>query len=106
MHCTDRAADRSHTSQAEATRDIAVYSSSLPLRSYALLLQGFGVIGGSAEGPQEVEGEPALSLTLGVLPGVSSLSVFLLIVFVLVSLLASIINLLALMTEQFASCDD
>ncbi len=34
-------------------------------------LQGFGVIGDSAEGPQEVEGEPALSLTLGVLPGVS-----------------------------------
>ena len=33
-------------------------------------LQGFGVIGDSAEGPQEVEGEPALSLTLGVLPGV------------------------------------
>ncbi len=38
-----------------------------------LQLQGFGVIGGSAEGPQEVEGEPALSLTLGVLPGVSIL---------------------------------
>jgi len=35
-------------------------------------LQGFGVIGDSAEGPQEVEGEPALSLTLGVLPGVST----------------------------------
>lgn len=35
-----------------------------------LQLQGFGVIGDSAEGPQEVEGEPALSLTLGVLPGV------------------------------------
>ena len=34
-------------------------------------LQGFGVIGGSAEGPQEIEGEPALSLTLGVLPDVS-----------------------------------
>ncbi len=29
------------------------------------------MIGDSAEGPQEVEGEPALSLTLGVLPGVS-----------------------------------
>ena len=38
-----------------------------------LQLQGFGVIGDSAEGPQEVEGEPALSLTLGVLPGVSIL---------------------------------
>lgn len=37
-----------------------------------LQLQGFGVIGDSAEGPQEVEGEPALSLTLGVLPGVST----------------------------------
>lgn len=37
----------------------------------ACVLQGFGVIGGSAEGPQEVEGgEAALSLTLGVLPGV------------------------------------
>ncbi len=30
------------------------------------------MIGDSAEGPQEVEGEPALSLTLGVLPGVST----------------------------------
>lgn len=39
-----------------------------------LQLQGFGVIGDSAEGPQEVEGEPALSLTLGVLPGVSTLT--------------------------------
>lgn len=40
-----------------------------------MLLQGFGVIGGSAEGPQEVEGEPALSLTLGVLPGVGTFTV-------------------------------
>lgn len=43
------------------------------LTSDACVLQGFGVIGGSAEGPQEVEGgEAALSLTLGVLPGVGS----------------------------------
>ena len=40
-----------------------------------MLLQGFGVIGDSAEGPQEVEGEPALSLTLGVLPGVGTFTV-------------------------------
>eukprot|EP00891_Asterochloris_glomerata_P008257 jgi/Astpho2/8257/fgenesh1_pg.00122_%23_30_t len=31
---------------------------------------GSGVIGNSAEGPQEIEGEPGLSLTLGYLPGV------------------------------------
>ena len=28
------------------------------------------MIGGSSDGPQEIEGEPALSLTLGVLPEV------------------------------------
>ena len=34
-------------------------------------MQGSGVIGNSAEGPQEIEGEPGLSLTLAYLPGVS-----------------------------------
>jgi small ligand-binding sensory domain FIST len=33
--------------------------------------QGFGVVGGSENGPVEVEGEPAFSITLGQLPGVS-----------------------------------
>ena len=40
--------------------------------SLTLHVQGSGVIGNSAEGPQEIEGEPGLSLTLGYLPGVSS----------------------------------
>ncbi len=33
--------------------------------------QGFGIVGGSEDGPLEVEGEHAFSLTLGQLPGVS-----------------------------------
>ena len=40
--------------------------------SLSLHMQGSGVIGNSADGPQEIEGEPGLSLTLGYLPGVGS----------------------------------
>lgn len=32
--------------------------------------QGYGVIGGGGDGPNEIEGEPGFSLTLGQLPGV------------------------------------
>jgi len=33
------------------------------------VLQGYGVIGSTSEGPEEIEHAPALSLTLGSLPG-------------------------------------
>ncbi len=55
-----------------ASRCMSMAFIHMHLCEHAKKLQGFGVIGDSAEGPQEVEGEPALSLTLGVLPGVST----------------------------------
>lgn len=33
-------------------------------------LQGYGVIGSTAEGPEEIEHAPSVSITLGSLPGV------------------------------------
>ncbi|DBB01388.1 TPA: hypothetical protein ACH3X1_000056 [Trebouxia sp. C0004] len=54
----------------EFDRIIPVLRSKVPSLQHIIGCTGFGVIGDSAEGPQEVEGEPALSLTLGVLPGV------------------------------------
>jgi hypothetical protein len=33
------------------------------------MLQGYGVIGSTQDGPEEIEHAPALSLTLGSLPG-------------------------------------
>ncbi|KAL3147368.1 hypothetical protein ABBQ32_002849 [Trebouxia sp. C0010 RCD-2024] len=55
----------------EFDRIIPVLRSKVPSLQHIIGCTGFGVIGGSAEGPQEVEGgEAALSLTLGVLPGV------------------------------------
>lgn len=41
----------------------------MPVAVPVCVLQGYGVIGSTSEGPEEIEHAPALSLTLGSLPG-------------------------------------
>lgn len=47
-----------------------VFSCAVPFTHHPCMLQGYGVIGTTAEGPEEIEHAPALSLALGHLPGV------------------------------------